>query len=70
MAPTLNSMMTELKENRRARQVARAARLALIHDLAGYHSPAERLELSALLERHDDAETAEIRELVDLTRVA
>jgi hypothetical protein len=63
-------MMTERKNNRRARLAARAERIALRNDLGCYSSPADRLELSALLYRHDDAETAEIRELVDLTRVA
>jgi hypothetical protein len=63
-------MMTGLKENRRAYKAARAQRIALMNELGRYSSPADRLELSALLYRHDDAETAAIRELVDLTRVA
>lgn len=43
------------------------ARRALAADLAGYTSPADLLELSAVLARHHDAEAEPVRELVDWT---
>jgi hypothetical protein len=66
----MDSMMTALRHTRRARRAERTAEQALVHDLAAFNSPADRLELSALLGRHDDAETAEIRRLVDIIRAA
>ncbi len=49
---------------------SRAARRALAADLAGYTSPADLIELSAVLARHADADADTVRELVDWTRAA
>jgi hypothetical protein len=61
---------TALRETQRARRTTRAAKKALAHDLSAFDSQADRLELAAMLGRYDDAETEEIRSLVDLTRAA
>lgn len=63
-------MMIERRQLMLARRTARAEANALRRDLAAFASPAELLELSALLGRYDDADTEEIRSLVDLTRAA
>jgi hypothetical protein len=63
-------MMTALRESRRVRRAKRSETDALRRDLATYESPAELLELAAMLGRHDDADTEAIRNLVDLTRAA
>jgi hypothetical protein len=43
---------------------------SLARDLAAFDSPSDLLELSAILYRYDDAETADIRTLVDWSRAA
>lgn len=53
-----------------ARRAARAARDALAKDLAAFDSPNDRLELSAILARHEDVETAEIRQVLDRMHAA
>ena len=70
---THQSPVTALRERRAAhaaRRAARRRRAALAHDLAAFHSAADLAELTALLGRYDDADSAPIRELVDWTRAA
>jgi hypothetical protein len=43
-------------ERRRRRQLER--------ELAGFTTPAERLEIEAILDRHTDAETSEVRSIL------
>lgn len=50
------------RSTRRPRRVAA--------ELAEYRSQAELSELAAILGRYSDAETSELRELVDWTRAA
>ena len=58
---TLTSMRTSLAE----RAAARARRRQLARELAEYRTPAERLELDAILGRHSAEETAEIEAILD-----
>jgi hypothetical protein len=67
---TASGRLATLRNELRARRVARAAHNALIHDLAGYDSPSARAELSAILARHSDDDADEIRNIVNLTSAA
>jgi len=51
----LNLLTRTDPEIRRARRAARAERSRLRAELASYRTPAELLELDAILERHPDA---------------
>jgi hypothetical protein len=62
--------MSTTRAQLRARRADRDARRTLEHELAAFDSPADLLELSAMLERHDDAETETIRRIVDWQRAA
>jgi hypothetical protein len=48
-------------------QRARAERRALEQDLASYTSTTDRAELDAILSRHSEEETAEIRRILGRT---
>lgn len=48
----------------------RAARKSLERDVASYTSPADRLELDMLVERHDEQQTADLRRAIARTRAA
>lgn len=61
---------TTLKQSWRDRQIARASRKKLARELAAFDSPSDLIDLSAMLERYDDAEVADIRRLVDWTPAA
>ena len=58
------SIRPTLRERRRAQRADRAAERALRDDLASYSTPAELIELSALLRRHDDQDAEPIRRIV------
>jgi hypothetical protein len=53
------------REARRARRAGRIEREALARELAAFRSPAELIELSAMLERYADIQTEPIRDLVN-----
>ncbi len=53
-----------------AAHAARTARKQMEAELAGYSSPAERLELDAMLARHEYAEVADIHRIVARQRTA
>ncbi len=57
---TLAVIRGELREAREAR----AARKALEHDLASYTTEADLNDLDAILDRHSDEETADIRRIL------
>jgi hypothetical protein len=48
----------------RDRRAARAARTVLARELASYTSPADLTDLDAMLSRHSEEETAEIRRIL------
>ena len=49
---------------------ARAARRTLQHELASYTTPSELNDLEAILDRHSDEETADIRRILASRRIA
>jgi hypothetical protein len=69
-------MMNPLSLPRRPRarreeyRAQRDARNALARELAAFDSPRDLVDLSAMLERYDDVDVAEIRRLVRWTPAA
>ncbi len=55
---------------REARRAARAARRSLERELASYTSPGDLNDLDAILERHSEEETADIRLILAARRAA
>jgi hypothetical protein len=49
---------------------ARAARRSLQHELSSYTTPSELNDLEAILDRHSDEETADIRRFLASRRAA
>jgi hypothetical protein len=62
--------LTALRDELRSVRAARAARKSLEHDLAGYTTPDDLNDLGAILDRHSDEETAEIRGILAARRYA
>lgn len=54
----------------RTRRSERAGRRTLERELAGYSSPADRLELDAMLSRYEPSDVRDIQQLVLRTRAA
>jgi hypothetical protein len=54
-----------LRETLAQRRTLRHERQRLERELASYDTPAARLELEAMLERHSPEETAEIRRILE-----
>jgi hypothetical protein len=65
-APLWAAIRKELRETREAR----AARKTLERELAGYTSPRDLNDLDAILDRHTDQETADIRRIIAAQRKA
>ena len=53
-----------VRDELRDARAARAARKALEHDLSGYTSSADLNDLGAILDRHTEEETADIRRIL------
>jgi hypothetical protein len=64
MLSTLTAAVTQRAMNRRVRRAERAERDRLRAELASYRTPSERLDLEAMLARHDSAEVAELEALI------
>jgi hypothetical protein len=58
------SLLTAVREQIRESREGRAARSALERELASYSSPADLNDLHAILDRHSDRETVEIRRIL------
>ena len=60
----MNALQTKIHTSRTAALDRRAQRredAVLAGELAGYASAADRLDLEAMMDRHSDAETADVR---------
>ena len=65
----VTQMWATVRDELRDARAARAARKALEHDLSGYTSAADLNDLGAILDRHSEEETADIRRIL-ATRVS
>jgi hypothetical protein len=66
----LGRRLASIRRDFRGDRQARAARRALQHELSSYTTPAELNDLEAILDRHSDEETADIRRFLAGRRVA
>jgi hypothetical protein len=62
--------LAAIRERLRAAQAARVARRSLERELASYTSPRDLNDLDAILDRHSDEETADIRRILAGRRAA
>ncbi|WNV83334.1 hypothetical protein [Umezawaea sp. Da 62-37] len=53
-----------LRKSLTSRRAARRSRQGLERELASYNTPSARLDLDAVLARHDSADTAEIKAIL------
>ena len=58
------STITILRDALAARRTERRERQQLERELASYSTPAERLELEAMIDRHSPEETHEVRDIL------
>ena len=63
-------LLATIREELRATRKARAARKALERELASYTSLRDLNDLDAILDRHNDQETAAIRRILAARRCA
>ena len=61
-------LWTAIREEFRGARAARAARKSLERELASYTSPGDLDDLAAILDRHSDEETADIRRILAARR--
>ena len=61
---SLPLVLAAARDDLRSRRAARAARMTLIRELAGYSTTAEQIELDAILDRSDPEAADEIRQLI------
>ncbi len=66
----LGRRLTAIRRDFRGDREARAARRALQRELSSYTTPSELNDLEAILDRHSDEDTAEIRRFLASRRVA
>ncbi|BCJ48893.1 hypothetical protein Asp14428_03680 [Actinoplanes sp. NBRC 14428] len=61
----LKNRIQDVRVNLSNRRVQRRAHRQLSAELAAFRTPAERAELDLILGRHDEAETAQIRAILN-----
>jgi hypothetical protein len=67
---TIGRRLTAIRRDIRGGRDARAARRTLQHELSSYTTPSELNDLEAILDRHSDEDTADIRRFLVSRRVA
>ena len=60
----VTQLWATVRDELRDARAARAERKALEHDLAGYTTEADLNDLGAILDRHSEEETADIRRIL------
>jgi hypothetical protein len=66
----LGRRLTAIRHDFQSDREARAARRALQRELSSYTTPSELNDLEAILARHSDEDTADIRRFLASRRVA
>jgi hypothetical protein len=69
-AHRLTSLWTTVRTQLRDSRDAHAAQAALERELASYNTPDDLNDLNAILDRHSDSETADIRRILASQRSA
>jgi hypothetical protein len=68
MQTSTEAIWTSLRARLRSTRKARATRIKLAQELASYTSPGDLNDLDAILDRHSDQETADIRRILTAQR--
>ena len=61
---SLLPILAAARDDLRGRRASRAARLTLVRELASYSTPADQIELDAILDRADPDAADEVRQLI------
>ena len=61
---SLSPILAAARDDLRSRRASRAARMTLVRELASYSTPAEQIELDAILDRADPEAADEIRPMI------
>ena len=61
----ITATLGSVRESLAARRVAAAKRRALAAELAAYTTPADRLEIEAIVSRYPEEQTREVRTILD-----
>jgi hypothetical protein len=61
---SLSPILATARDDLRSRRASRTARMTLARELASYSTPAEQIELDAILDRADPEAADEIRHLI------
>ncbi len=69
-APVRTALWTQLRDELRTRREARDVTKALQHDLASFTTESDLIDLDAIIDRQDPADTVEIRRILIRQRAA
>lgn len=61
---SLSTILADARDDLRTRRASRTARMTLVSEVASYSTPAEQLELDAILDRADPDAADQIRPLI------
>ena len=61
---SLSTILADARNDLRTRQASRAAHMTLVRELASYSTPAEQIELDAILDRADPDAADQIRGMI------
>ena len=61
---SLSTILADARDDLRSRRASRAARMTLVRELASYSTPADQIELDAILDRADPDAADEVRQLI------
>ena len=61
---SFSPILTAARDELRSRHASRAAQMTLVRELASYSTPADQIELDAILDRADPDAADEIRPMI------
>lgn len=61
---SLSTILADARDDLRHRRASRTARMTLVSEVASYSTPAEQIELDAILDRADPHAADEIRDMI------
>jgi hypothetical protein len=61
---SLSTTLADARDGLRRSRASRAARMTLVRELAGYSTPAEQIEMDAILDRADPDAADQIRGMI------
>ena len=61
---SLSTILADARDGLRSSRASRAARMTLVRELAGYSTPAEQIEMDAILDSADPDAADQIRDMI------